>query len=480
MRESPDVTENPSSSELPAVADGLGVADADRLPIGTIFVYGLPVAALGFSGIVVTLYLMKFATDVLLIAPGVMGVIYGLGRIWDAISDPVAGFLSDRSLSSRGRRRSWMSAAAFPIAVGVVMLWSPLPSLGPVGLVVWMAFALFFYETANTVYQIPHGALGVELTSNYHERTRLFGYRHVLMAAGMILGVGGFELLRSAEDQRSVAFLGSLLVGGATAALILYTTARLPERADYRGRGAQRMGKAFADVFRNRHARLILIVYGIETFGVSSLAILATYVMEYVIEAPEMTVYFILLYFVPQFALTPMWIVLSKRFGKKRLWVFSMALLTVGYSGLFFVRELGTDLLYAIAMILGVGGGCGQVIAPSIKADVVDYDEYLTGERKEGAYIAVWNFVRKAAAGVSAMLTGFVLQIVGFEPNAEQTETTKQAMMALFGLAPGAAYLIGTLLFLRFSFNEEEHTRVKAILEARRLSGSAAGRSGPL
>ena len=137
--------------------------------------------------------------------------------------------------------------------------------------------------------------------------------------------------------------------------------------------------------------------------------------MEYVLEAPELTVYFILLYFVPQFALTPLWITLSRRFGKKRLWVFSMALLTVGYSGLFFVRELGTDLLYVIGPVLGIGGGCGQVVAPSIKADVVDYDEYLTGERKEGAYLAVWNFVRKAAAGVSAMLTGFVLQIVGFE-----------------------------------------------------------------
>jgi GPH family glycoside/pentoside/hexuronide:cation symporter len=450
-----------------------------HLPLGTIFAYGLPTAAIGFISIVFSLYLMKFATDVLLIAPGVMGVIYGLGRIWDAISDPLAGYLSDRSLAARGRRRSWMFASAFPIGLGIVLLWSPWPSLGPVGLVAWMALALFLYETANTAYLIPHGALGVELTANYHERTRLFGYRHVLMAAGMILGVGGFELLRSAEEQRRVAFLGSLLIGAVTAALIFYTTARLPERADYRGRGAQRLGKAFADVFRNPHARLILIVFGIETFGASSLAILATYVMEYVIEAPELTAYFILLYFVPQFALTPVWIALSRRFGKKQLWVFSMALLTVGYSGLFFIRELGTDLLYVIGPVLGIGGGCGQVVAPSIKADVVDYDEYLTGERKEGAYLAVWNFVRKAAAGVSAMMTGFVLQIVGFEPNVEQTEATKLAMMALFGLAPGVAYLIGTLLFLRFSFNEQEHARVTAVLESRRLGGGTAARPGP-
>ncbi len=452
----------------------------ERLPMAHIGAYSLPVVWLGSLGLVQSLYLMKFATDVLLIAPAVMGMIYGLGRIWDAISDPLAGYLSDRSQARRGRRRSWMYASAVPIGVGTVMLWSPPDALGPVALVAWIGVAYFAYETANTAFQVPHGALGVELTSNYHERTRLFGYRHLFMAVGMIFGVAGFEWLRRADDQRAVAFAFSVIFGVALTATILYTTMRLPERSEYSGRGSDRITKAFADVLRNPHARLILIVYGVETFGSSSLALLATYVMQYVIAAPEMTTPFILLYFVPQFAFTPMWMALSRRVGKKHLWVFSMSMLTIGYSCLFFVRDYGTDLLFVTAGILGLGGGCGMVVAPSVKADVIDYDEYLTGERKEGAYLAVWNFVRKAAMGLSAMMTGFVLQWIGFEPNVEQSESTKNAMMMLFSFMPAGGYLIGTLIFLRFRFNEREHARVREILDERnRAFRSEAGRFDP-
>ena len=122
----------------------------------------------------------------------------------------------------------------------------------------------------------------------------------------------------------------------------------------------------------------------------------------------------------------------------------------------------------ALGLIGGVGGGCGAVVGPSIKADVIDYDELVTGERKEGSYFAVWNFVRKSAFGLTAMLTGFALQASGFQPNVEQTEQAKLAMSVLIGLVPGFFYGAGTLLFLRFGLNEREHAAVRAELDARR------------
>ena len=119
--------------------------------------------------------------------------------------------------------------------------------------------------------------------------------------------------------------------------------------------------------------------------------------------------------------------------------------------------------------LLGVGSGCGSVVAPSVQADVIDYDEYRTGERKEGAYVAVWNFLRKAAGGVTAMATGFVLQAVGYDGQAaEQTEAAQTAMMVLIGLLPAACFAIAIVLFSRFSLDETEHTRIVTELEARR------------
>ena len=112
------------------------------------------------------------------------------------------------------------------------------------------------------------------------------------------------------------------------------------------------------------------------------------------------------------------------------------------------------------------------MLGPSVQADVVDYDEYVTGERKEGSYLAVWNLIRKGAGGLTALAAGLVLQWAGFEPNAEQTPQTKTAMLALFGLLPGSCYLAGALLFARFSLNETERADIRGILEERRAAAA--------
>ena len=239
----------------------------DPLSQRVIWTYSLPSVGFGFMGTLFGIYLMKFSTDVLLIAPAAMGVLFFIGRLWDGISDPVAGYLSDRSAARRGRRGAWMFVAAVPFGLSTLILWAPPPGLEGWALVVWMGFALVIYETASTVFFIPYGALGMELTKLYHERTRLFAYRHVITAAGSALGLGGVYLLRTAEEPRVTAFAVALVGGAVVAALILFVAIRLPERAEYQGRGAVDVYKAFADVFRNPHSRLLVIVFGIETLA---------------------------------------------------------------------------------------------------------------------------------------------------------------------------------------------------------------------
>jgi GPH family glycoside/pentoside/hexuronide:cation symporter len=121
-----------------------------------------------------------------------------------------------------------------------------------------------------------------------------------------------------------------------------------------------------------------------------------------------------------------------------------------------------------LATLGGVGGGCGPVIAPSIQSDIIDYDEYMTGQRKEGAYFAAFSFAFKGSAGLTLMFTGFVLQFSGFEPNVEQTETAKLAIRSLFALFPMVSLWCGALLLSRFALNREEHAEVRNALDARR------------
>ena len=162
---------------------------------------------------------------------------------------------------------------------------------------------------------------------------------------------------------------------------------------------------------------------------------LIPYVSEYVFQRPEVAIYVVLLYFIPQFLLTPLWIFLSRRVGKKRLWIVSMWGTALGFLALFFVDSGEGILIWIVPPLLGMAGGCAPIVAPSINADIIDYDEYQTGERKEGAYLAVWNFVRKSAGALTAFITGIVLQQLDFKPNQEQTEATQFALRALFSLS---------------------------------------------
>jgi len=451
----------------------VGVAGAEKLTTGVIWAYSIPRIGFGIMGLLFGTYLMKFSTDVLLIAPAAMGALIAASRIWDGVSDPLAGYLSDRTHSRFGRRRIWLFMSSVPMSLGLIMIWSPPTSLEGVMLIAWMGLALFVYETASTAFFVPHGALGVELTPNYHERTRLYGYSHMIGALGSLLGLISLYLMDSGEDKRLWAIILSSIAGFCICAMVLGSTFVLPERADFQNRGSENPFRSFTDVFRNKHARLLLIVYAIETFGGATIGLLVSYIVAYVIPMENVpvdsSVFFIsvlVFYFVPQFAFAPLWIKLSTYTGKKNLWAASMWISALVFVGYFFALN-SYIMIWLLTFILGTSGGIGAVVAPAISADIIDYDEYLTGERKEGTYYAVWNMVRKGAASLTAIITGFVLQWVGFEPNVEQTETTKIVFRSLFALMPAGGYMIGALVFTRFSFNEKEHSDVRRVLATR-------------
>jgi GPH family glycoside/pentoside/hexuronide:cation symporter len=448
------------------------------VPARVVWIYGLPGLGFGFLFFLSSVYLMKYATDVLLVSPAVMGGLFLASRVWDAVADPLAGHLSDRTRSRLGRRRPWMLASALPVAATALMVWCPPRYLEGAGLAIWMGAGLFGHFTASTLFSVPHESLGAELARDHHDRTRLFGIRHVLSTFGIFAALGGVFLLVRSEAPRDTAFVLMAAAGAFTALLTLIAVLLLREPEEHQGRGGQRPFAAFADVIRNPHARLLLVIFTIETIGTATLGILLPYVLEYVVGRADLIPQLIAVYMVPAVLFVPLWIALSRRVGKKPLWLGSMCAMTLAFSSLFFVGPGDVVYLAVLALVAGVGGGCGAVVAPSIQADIIDWDELQTGERKEGAYFAVWSFVRKGAFGITAGATGIALSTTGFVPNAQQGPDTLFAMRALFGLFPGACYLAGTLLFLRFRFTQAEHGAVLSALAARR-AGAATEAAPP-
>jgi GPH family glycoside/pentoside/hexuronide:cation symporter len=446
-----------------------------RLPLATLLLYGLPAAPIHFTFMLTGVYLFKYSTDVLLVAPEVIGFLYGASRIWDAVSDPIAGHLSDRTRSRFGRRRSWLLASAPVVAVGFAMMWSPPGGLGGTALAVWLGAGVFVFFTGTTLFSIPHESLGAELSTDHHDRTRVFGVKTAVAQSGTLLSLVGMYLLIEAPDPRAVAAWLVAATGIALLAMVWLAAWRLRERPEYQGRGARDLRRGFRDVLANPHAVRLLLVFFVENFGTANLALLTPFVMEYVLDMEDRTPIFIAVYFLSALAFIPLWIVLSRRVGKRRLWLLSLSMLTAVFSSLFLVGPGDFALIYALGALAGIAGGCGQVVGPSIQADVIDWDELRTGERKEGAYFAAWNFMRKSAYGIAGMVAGTVLGLVGFEPNAVQTGATRAGMRVLFSFAPAFCFLLATLAFLRFRLDEGEHAAIRQELERRALEAVRSG-----
>jgi GPH family glycoside/pentoside/hexuronide:cation symporter len=295
----------------------------------------------------------------------------------------------------------------------------------------------------------------------------------VTWTVGSILALVGMALLIRAEQvdvatSRSTALNLGLLAAVATAGMVLFAAVRLRERPEFQGRGGTHPFLANRDVWRNPHARLLLIVTLIENLGAATIGILTLYIAEYIVGAPQLAPLFILSYMVPSFASVPLWVPLSRRFGKKNVWLCSMIGTALSFGGMFFLQEGSVWLISILAATAGTAAGAGGTIGPSIQSDVIDYDEYRTGERKEGAYFAAWNFVFKGSFGITLILTGVVLQLAGYVPKVEQTETVKFWLKTMYAIYPLVCYLAGAALFTRFSLNEEEHAMIRAELDARR------------
>lgn len=433
--------------------------------------------------LILSLYVMKFSTDVLLIAPAVMGAIFSLSRIWDAISDPLAGYLSDRTTFRLGRRRTWILASCLPISLGFYAVFAPPFSMEGTDLTIWMTVAIIGFYSAMTLFFVPHMALGAELSTDYHERSRLFGVRHIFYILGSILSLGAMYLLINEEFSpdgnvrllaRDLAFVAITIM----VVLVIYAVVVLRERPEFQNRQQGGPLQAFRDIWGNPHARLLITVTFIENVGSAAIAALTLYISQYVVGAPAMAPLIILAYMIPSSLFVPMWIPLSKRYGKIKVWMAGMVMTGVSFGGMFVLPFLDTldqrlVVIIVLAFFAGLANGCGGTLGPSVPADVIDFDEYQTGERKEGSYFAAWNFVYKSALGVMLLLTGFVLDFAGFVPNQEQTMQVKLAMVSLYGLFPLVCYTIGAILFSRFKLDEEAYEVIRTELDARRAKEGA-------
>ncbi len=439
----------------------------EKLSLRTIALFSSPIAGEGFMQMLTSLYLLKYTTDVLGLAPATMGSILLLGRIWDAVSDPLVGLWSDRTHTTIGRRRPWILAAAIPMSVSFVAIWAAPVSLGTTAVTAWVAVAIMAYYTCRTAFGVPHDALGAALTPDYHDRNRLFGIRRAFFGVGAILvfvALGGFL---DGEDPRGHALRVTTLAAVAMAVAALGTGLFVHERPEHLGRGSRDIASAWRHVAANPHARILLGVFFLQQVGTTGVTMMAAYYAEYVLMDAGAFVRIMGSLFVSSVLSIPLWIALGRRFDKKRLLVTSMVVVGAVLTSLGFLGEGDSGILLWVGISAGIAIGGLDVLFPSVQADVIDYDEAHTGERKEGVYFAAWHFSAKTAMGLAALIGGIALQSTGFVPNEIQTAETRDAIRATMSLIPAVTYGAGVLLFCRFGLTREEHAAIRRTIADR-------------
>ena len=439
----------------------------ERIPTSNILIYSSSVLGVFMASMLVNFYLLKFSTDVLLIGPAVIGFLLLIARVWDAVTDPAAGWLSDRTNTSLGRRRPWFIGSALPLGISIVMLWSPPESLTGTALTVWVGAAILLFYTAYTAFRVPHIAMGAELSRGYHDRTRVFGIMQAVESIGMLSAAGALTFLENAEDPRAVARTLAIFIAVFATTLILVAAWKIRERAEFQGRGGPNPWRSFRDVVANPHSRILIGVFFLEQLGFSALVALMPYLSDYVVNTPGSTGLYLFGAIGSALVSIPLWIYLSRRIGKKPIWIFSIATKAVLFGMAFFFGEGDFIPMMIIAVGFGLMNGCGSVVGPSLKADVIDWDEAETGERKEGSYFAAWNFVQKSAGGVAVWAIGVMLAVTGFVPNVAQSSETLFGMMLLASAVPGALHLLALFLMIKFSLTEEAYRAARAKADAR-------------
>ena len=445
----------------------------DPVPLGKKIAYAAPAFALAVVGIPVYVYIPKFYSDVIGINIAVLGYLLFSVRIFDAVTDPVIGFLSDRTQTRFGRRRPYIAIGSLFVALTMYLLFNPPPG-SPAFETAWFGvciYALFLFWTAVAV---PFESLGPEITFDYDERTSLFGLRDGLLIAGTLaaasspatvqwlFGLSGDDAGERAKFFWIAVIYAPLLVGTCWWCVLAIQEDQYSAKAQISG-----IWHGLRQVTRNRPFMILLIAYTISAIGNNLPATLILFYVEYVLQS-RLADFFLMLYFVTGIVFLPGWIIISRRTGKKAAWLASMVINTGAFIGVFFLGP-GDAVIYGILVFLsGIGFGATLAIPSAIQADVIDYDELLTGERREGQYIGLWSISKKfaAAIGVGAGLS--ILGMAGYTPNVEQSAQVQFALRTLYALVPSICNLVAIFIAMAYPISSSIHKDIRSAIAQRK------------
>jgi oligogalacturonide transporter len=462
-----------------------------RLGLGTKIGYGVGDIFGGGAMLIIGAYYMVFLTDVLRIDPALAGTAFLVSKIWDGVTDPFEGVLTDRTRTRMGRRRPYLLAGIPFIFLSFFLMWYPVSFEAEAMRFAYALAAYFFFSTVISLVMIPYSALAAELTLDYHERGSLMSWRIFFSSASsLVCAVAPLEVVRLFADVRTgwmvMAAVFGLFFALPFVAVFLTTRERsefqLPPRPF-------NLDRTYFAPFRMRTFRTALFMYLPAFAAMDAVMTIVVYFATYRLGRQRHAQFMLGALLVAQIVVIPAFNALSRKVGKRPgfllgclVWI---AALTVSFG-------LGpaTPLfwLYAFAVAVGIGTGGVVLMIWSIFPDVPDVDELVSGQRQEGSNAALFQVMRKISSAFAVFAVGQLLSRAGYHKPIEevvdgvhktvlqaQTPQFLSALRWMFALVPMGLVIISLAVSLRFPLSPALHARLKALLERRRAGRPAAG-----
>lgn len=482
---------SPSDPSIPPATP-----NSEKLSLGTKLAYGAGDMGAGITATLLAFSLLIFLTNVAGLDPALAGRVLLIGKIWDAINDPLVGVLSDRTNSRWGRRHSWMIFSAIPFGVFFFLQWivprfSSSPEMNQLALFWYYVIVGILFNMAFTGVNLPYTALTAELTKDYNERTSLNSFRFAFSIGGSILALALGQVIFQVIPDGKQQYLLLALICTIFSVLPMYwcilgTTDPTSAKAS---RNSVVVEPSISEVDSTESIpfleqlkialtnRPFLYVVGIYLFSWLAFQLTAAIIPYFLVNWMRQESYFIAALLVQGVALVMLfvWNEVSKRYGKRAVYFMGMSLWIIAQGGLFFLPRTQVGLMYVLFAMAGVGIATAYLVPWSMLPDVIELDELQTGQRREGVFYAFMVLLQKIGLALGLWLVGEALKGSGFltaeagQPLPVQPDSALLAIRLVVGPLPTIFLLCGLVLAYFYPITREVHAEIMLKLKERRL-----------
>ena len=435
--------------------------------------YGVGELSFNIAYQTTALYLIFFFTDIFGIAAGTAGMIMFYSKIWDSISDPMMGYISDHTKSRWGGKRLYLLLGAVPLGVTFMLLFYS-PPIGPerfkivYGLVTFVLFC-----TAITIVNVPYGALTANLTINSNERAVVTGYKSVFGIVGVLIAAAATrpiaDFLGKGDQVTGFRYMG-IVYGFIIILAVLVTFYSVRELVATPKKEEASLFQNLKVIFTNKPFLILSAGTIFHLTAVMTTAAVVNYYFKYILKNEAMIPVAFLCLFVTAIAFMPLFVKISTKKSKKYAYNLGIGSFAVVLVLLFFFGEKNIYLTLFLFFLGAAGMATNWLSAWSMVPDTVEYSQWKTGLRREGVIYGAFFFCQKFPAALAAFIVGLVLTRVGYEANIEQTELSLMGIRLLLTLIPVGFIIIGIVFISLFPIDASMHQKIVDEIEEREMS----------